>query len=132
MSTILENAKRFRDQTIGMSRAEHIQWFGTKLGIDEAELLRLLGYAPGQILKQKAKGATFTELADAKPDQTVWVSELLYELADRSGYDWAMIARRLKESSPPGNNSTGLFTKSRTGTKTMQMARVETKAGTAI
>ena len=117
MSTILENAKRFENQTSGMTRAEKIQWFGTKLGIDEAEMLRLIGYGPTEIAKQKTEGATFTELAEAKPDRTVWVSELLLELVDRSGYDWASLTSRLEKPAPAKGTSTRINAGSKYGVK---------------
>jgi len=93
--TILDRAESFREQTKGMSRAQKIQWFGSKLGVDEWSLLRLLGYSPAAINRRKAKGATFTDLAEAKPDQTIWVSELFFNLFDRSGYDLAAVSERL-------------------------------------
>jgi len=118
VATILDNAKRFRKQTSGLSRAEQIQWFGTKLGIDEAEMLRLIGYAPTEIAKKKTKGATFTELAEAKPDRTVWVSELLLELADRSGYDWTSLTSRLKKPAPAKGTETKVKVGAKHGVKT--------------
>jgi hypothetical protein len=109
--TILDRAESFREQTKGMSRAQKIQWFGSKLGVDEWSLLRLLGYSPASIRRRTAKGATFTDLAEAKPDQTIWVSELFFDLFDRSGYDLAVLSERLnfvaKRTTPTGLEANG-------------------------
>lgn len=125
---ILDNVKRFRNQTSGMTRAQQIQWFGSKLGVGETQLLQLIGYSPTLIARQKAKGATFTELAEAKPERTVWVSELLFELADRSGYDLASLSTRLKSEGreTPTTGGTGIKTG---GKQSAKKASPRTTAG---
>jgi hypothetical protein len=83
---VLTNAQGFREQTSGLTRAQQLQWFGRALGIDEGRLLELIGYPPTEVRNQKATGVTFEKLADTRPEQTLWVTELFRELADRSGY----------------------------------------------
>jgi hypothetical protein len=84
---ILANAKKFRESIGGLTRAQQVGWFRKELGLDESQILRLLGYKPADIVKRRAAGATVEELAAARPEKAIWVSELFRELADRSGYD---------------------------------------------
>jgi hypothetical protein len=93
---VLANAKQFRDRTGKLTRAQELKWFGDTLGIDEFRMLRLIGYSPAVIKKRKAHGATFEDLAEAKPEGTVWVSELFRELADRSGYDMERLGDHIR------------------------------------
>jgi hypothetical protein len=95
-TAILTNAKKFREHTAGLTRAQELKWYRDVLGIEESRMLGLLDYTPADVRKRKAAGATFEELAEARPDRALWVSELFRELADRSGYDMARLSALLK------------------------------------
>ncbi|MGL6096953.1 MAG: hypothetical protein ACRC7O_14310, partial [Fimbriiglobus sp.] len=84
---ILSNAKRFQASRRGLTRAQELKWFGETLGVEEVRLLRLLGYSPQSLRGRGVAGESLVKLAELKPEQTLWVTELFRELADRTGYD---------------------------------------------
>lgn len=83
----LDRALKLRAQTENLTRPEELKWYVDQFQIEEPRLLRLLGYTPASVKKLTGEGRSLIELAEAKPEQTIWVTELFRELADDVGYD---------------------------------------------
>ena len=92
---ILKNAKRVQEALGSRSRADELRWYGQELRLDDAALLRLLGYTPAEI--RRHAGTDFVTLANARPDQTIWVTELFRGMIHWAGYDLTALAETLHE-----------------------------------
>ncbi len=99
MSAILDRAKKYSAEIQKRSRAQQLAWFGEQLEIAPVPLLRLVGFKPKTLREKLATGVTVAELAETKPDGTLWVTEIFRELVHRNGYDIARLAKTLRE--PP-------------------------------
>jgi hypothetical protein len=104
MATALAKAKQFSEQTEGLTRAQQLKWFIDHLGLGEPQVLALIGYSPAEIQKRDKGGIPFEKLAEAKPEETLWVSELFLELVHRAGYDMDRLLARLKQAAFPSDD----------------------------
>ena len=88
-TNVFANARQIREAMKGMTRAQELKWYGEELSIPDTILLKLLGKKNKPVMG--GKGITtkpyLVHVAEKKPDQALWVSELFRELVDRSGYD---------------------------------------------
>ncbi len=97
MSAILDRAKTYSAEIHKRTRAQQLAWFGEQLEIAPETLLRLLGYAPKAIREKLQVGATVEELAEKKPDETLWVTEILRELVSQHGYEVDRVAKSFRQ-----------------------------------
>jgi len=98
-TTAISDPRVVTKQIQTLSRPKQLAWFGSQLDIPDAHLLRLIGYASGKARELIRKGQTVEELASAKPEGTLRLTEILREMTSREGYDLSRVAASLRK--PP-------------------------------
>ncbi|MCU0704551.1 MAG: hypothetical protein MUF18_11295 [Fimbriiglobus sp.] len=93
VTEVLKRARKYAAEVQKLNRPQQLVWFGQKLSIQPEVLLRLIGYRSDVAKRHAERGESVEKLAERKPDETLWVTELFREMVFRHGYDVPKVAK---------------------------------------